>query len=91
VYFLRSRGLLNGLASANWVFRDESMQMAFAFDVIGTARRQEPGCAEVESGRFLLAVVGLVEDSQRDRFRAAVIIMARDYRLGAGPGAASRR
>ena len=27
VYFLRSRGLLNGLASGtNWVFRDESMQ-----------------------------------------------------------------
>jgi ribonucleoside-diphosphate reductase beta chain len=31
VYFLRSRGLLNGLASGtNWVFRDESMHMAFA-------------------------------------------------------------
>ena len=29
VYFLRSRGLLNGLASGtNWVFRDESMHMA---------------------------------------------------------------
>ncbi len=35
VYFLRSRGLLNGLASGtNWVFRDESMHMAFAFDVV---------------------------------------------------------
>ena len=44
VYFLRSRGLLNGLASGtNWVFRDESMHMAFAFDVIDTARREEPG------------------------------------------------
>src|SRR5487761_1390277 len=33
VYFLRSRGLLNGLASGtNWVFRDESMHMAFAFE-----------------------------------------------------------
>jgi ribonucleoside-diphosphate reductase beta chain len=43
VYFLRSRGLLNGLASGtNWVFRDESMHMAFAFDVIDTARREEP-------------------------------------------------
>ena len=38
VYFLRSRGLLNGLASGtNWVFRDESMHMAFAFDVVDTA------------------------------------------------------
>ena len=43
MYFLRSRGLLNGLASGtNWVFRDESMHMAFAFDVVETARREEP-------------------------------------------------
>lgn len=43
VYFLRSRGLLNGLASGtNWVFRDESMHMAFAFDVIDTVRTEEP-------------------------------------------------
>jgi ribonucleoside-diphosphate reductase beta chain len=43
VYFLRSRGLLNGLASGtNWVFRDESMHMAFAFDVVETVRREEP-------------------------------------------------
>jgi ribonucleoside-diphosphate reductase beta chain len=44
VYFLRSRGLLNGLASGtNWVFRDESMHMAFAFDVVATVRAEEPG------------------------------------------------
>ena len=43
VYFLRSRGLLNGLASGtNWVFRDESMHMAFAFDIAETVRREEP-------------------------------------------------
>ena len=43
VYFLRSRGLLNGLASGtNWVFRDESMHMAFAFDVVDTVRAEEP-------------------------------------------------
>jgi ribonucleoside-diphosphate reductase beta chain len=43
VYFLRSRGLLSGLASGtNWVFRDESMHMAFAYDVIDTVRSQEP-------------------------------------------------
>ena len=43
VYFLRSRGLLNGLASGtNWVFRDESMHMAFAYDVIDTVRAEEP-------------------------------------------------
>jgi ribonucleoside-diphosphate reductase beta chain len=43
VYFLRSRGLLNGLASGtNWVFRDESMHMAFAFDVVETIRTEQP-------------------------------------------------
>ena len=43
VYFLRSRGLLNGLASGtNWVFRDESMHMAFAFDVVDQVRAEEP-------------------------------------------------
>lgn len=43
VYFLRSRGLLDGLASGtNWVFRDESMHMRFAFEVIDTIREEEP-------------------------------------------------
>lgn len=44
VWFLRSRGLLPGLAAGtNWVFRDESGHMAFAFEVIRTARAEEPG------------------------------------------------
>ncbi|MBX2996020.1 MAG: ribonucleotide-diphosphate reductase subunit beta [Bdellovibrionaceae bacterium] len=44
VYFLRSKGLLQGLASGtNWVFRDESMHMAMAMEVISTARKEEPG------------------------------------------------
>ncbi|THD06372.1 ribonucleotide-diphosphate reductase subunit beta [Rhodanobacter lindaniclasticus] len=43
VYYLRSRGLLHGLAAGtNWVFRDESCHMAFAFDVVRTVRAQEP-------------------------------------------------
>ena len=49
VYFLRSRGLLNGLASGtNWVFRDESMHMAFAFDVVAAVRAEEPGLFDDE-------------------------------------------
>jgi ribonucleoside-diphosphate reductase beta chain len=49
VYFLRARGLLNGLASGtNWVFRDESMHMAFAFDVIDTVRAEEPDLFDAE-------------------------------------------
>ena len=43
VYFLRSRGLLHGLAGGtNWVFRDESAHMAFAFEVVETVRAEEP-------------------------------------------------
>ena len=43
MYYLRSRGLLHGLASGtNWVFRDESGHMAFAFEVVRTVREQEP-------------------------------------------------
>jgi ribonucleoside-diphosphate reductase beta chain len=43
VYYLRSRGLLHGLAAGtNWVFRDESAHMAFAFEVVKIVRREEP-------------------------------------------------
>lgn len=43
VYFLRSKGLLHGLASGtNWVFRDESAHMAFAFEVVNKVRTEEP-------------------------------------------------
>ncbi|SMF69429.1 ribonucleotide-diphosphate reductase subunit beta [Pseudobacteriovorax antillogorgiicola] len=43
VYFLRSKGLLHGLASGtNWVFRDESCHMNFAFEVINTVKSEEP-------------------------------------------------
>ena len=44
VYFLRSRGLLHGLAAGtNWVFRDESAHMAFAFEVVDTVRARGAG------------------------------------------------
>ena len=43
VYFLRSKGLLNGLAGGtNWVFRDESMHIAAAMEIIKTARAEDP-------------------------------------------------
>src|SRR5262249_36528914 len=43
VYYLRSRGLLHGLAAGtNWVFRDESAHMAFAFAVVNVIRAEEP-------------------------------------------------
>lgn len=43
VYYLRSKGLLHGLATGtNWVFRDESAHMDFAFSVVDQIREEEP-------------------------------------------------
>jgi ribonucleoside-diphosphate reductase beta chain len=43
VYFLRSKGLLNGLATGtNWVFRDESAHIDFAFKVVEVALEEQP-------------------------------------------------
>jgi len=43
VYFLRSKGLLPGLATGtNWVFRDESAHIEFAMAVVDTIRKEEP-------------------------------------------------
>jgi ribonucleoside-diphosphate reductase beta chain len=43
VYYLRAKGLLHGLATGtNWVFRDESAHMEFAFSLVDTVRREEP-------------------------------------------------
>ena len=49
VYFLRSKGLLSGLASGtNWVFRDESMHMGFANEVVNTVRDEQPELFDAE-------------------------------------------
>ncbi|MBB2911448.1 ribonucleoside-diphosphate reductase beta chain [Streptosporangium becharense] len=49
VYWFRSRGLLSGLATGtNWVFRDESLHMEFAFGVVDTVRAEEPGLFDDE-------------------------------------------
>lgn len=43
VYYLRSKGLLNGLATGtNWVFRDESAHITYALEVIKVVRQEEP-------------------------------------------------
>lgn len=61
VYFLRSRGLCQGLASGtNWVFRDESAHMAFAFEVAHTVRREEPSLFDADLER---SVVSMLEDA----------------------------
>jgi len=43
VYYLRNKGLLPGLATAtNWVFRDETLHIQGAMDVIKVIRREYP-------------------------------------------------
>ena len=65
VYFLRSRGLLNGLAAGtNWVFRDESMHMAFAFDVVETVRREEPDLFDDELAAQVAAMMRDAVDAE---------------------------
>ncbi len=61
VYFLRSRGLLPGLAAGtNWVFRDESAHMAFAFEVLNMVRREEP---ELFDARWAASVTQMIEEA----------------------------
>jgi ribonucleoside-diphosphate reductase beta chain len=58
VYFLRSRGLLPGLAAGTaWVFRDESAHMAFAFEVIRTVRAEEPELFDAEWAQRVLQMI----------------------------------
>lgn len=61
VYFLRSKGLLNGLATGtNWVFRDESAHIDFAYKVIDTALEEEP---QLFDDRMKDMVVAMFKDA----------------------------
>lgn len=61
VYFLRSRGLLHGLAAGtNWVFRDESAHMDFAFAVVDTVRKEEP---ELFDDELTSSVVKMLDEA----------------------------
>lgn len=49
VYFLRSKGLLNGLATGtNWVFRDESLHITFAYRIVDIIRREYPNLFDAD-------------------------------------------
>jgi ribonucleoside-diphosphate reductase beta chain len=74
VYFLRSRGLLPGLAAGTaWVFRDESAHMAFAFEVIKTVRAEEPGLFDAEWAR---QVVQMIEEAVECESEFAADVLA---------------
>ena len=63
VYFMRSKGLLNGFASVtNWIFRDESCHMNFAFEVVDTVRRESP---HLFDSAMQNEVVKMMEDAVR--------------------------
>ncbi|MFN2411536.1 MAG: ribonucleotide-diphosphate reductase subunit beta [Pyrinomonadaceae bacterium] len=58
VYFLRSKGLLPGLASGtNWVFRDESAHMSFAFEVVGQVRKEEADLFDADLEREIATML----------------------------------
>ena len=65
VYFLRSKGLLNGLAAGtNWVFRDESMHMNFALEVVNTVRDEEPALFDDELGHRITEMIEEAVDAE---------------------------
>jgi ribonucleoside-diphosphate reductase beta chain len=58
VYFLRSKGLLNGLAGGtNWVFRDESMHIDFAYEIIRVVRSEEPALFDADLRSRIVAMM----------------------------------
>jgi ribonucleoside-diphosphate reductase beta chain len=65
VYFLRSRGLLHGLASGtNWVFRDESCHLEFAFEVVNIVRQQHPELFDAEMERNVVQMMAEAVDCE---------------------------
>ncbi|MCC6225556.1 MAG: ribonucleotide-diphosphate reductase subunit beta [Microthrixaceae bacterium] len=74
VYFLRSKGLLNGLASGtNWVFRDESCHMNFAFEVIDTVRNEEP---ELFDDDLTARVTAMIREAVEVEYRFAEDVLS---------------
>jgi ribonucleoside-diphosphate reductase beta chain len=65
VYYLRSRGLLHGLATGtNWVFRDESAHMQFAFEVVKQVREQEPDLFDADLQRQVVQMLEEAVDAE---------------------------
>jgi ribonucleoside-diphosphate reductase beta chain len=65
VYYLRSKGLLNGLASGtNWVFRDESCHIDFAFKVAEIAMDEEPDLMDDRMKEMIKVMIGEAIDAE---------------------------
>jgi ribonucleoside-diphosphate reductase beta chain len=79
VYFLRSKGLLHGLASGtNWVFRDESCHMNFAFDVVKQVRKEESDLFDTDLERQIAQMLDEAVDCE--------VQFAEDILSGGVPG-----
>jgi ribonucleoside-diphosphate reductase beta chain len=79
VYFLRSKGLLHGLAAGtNWVFRDESAHMAFAFEVVKKVREEEPSLFDEHLNRQIVEMLDEAVECEMQ--------FARDILSGGVPG-----
>jgi ribonucleoside-diphosphate reductase beta chain len=58
VYYMRSRGLLQGLATGtSWVFRDESAHIDFALEVISTVRAERPDLFDESFHQSVIAML----------------------------------
>jgi ribonucleoside-diphosphate reductase beta chain len=65
VYFLRSKGLLHGLAAGtNWVFRDESCHLEFAFEVVNVVRSQEPDLWDANLEQDIIQMIREAVDAE---------------------------
>src|SRR6202007_2904627 len=65
VYFLRSKGLLHGLAAGtHWVFRDESCHLEFAFEVVNVVRSQEPDLWDADLERQIVEMLHEAVDAE---------------------------
>jgi ribonucleoside-diphosphate reductase beta chain len=65
VYFLRSKGLLHGLAAGtNWVFRDESAHMNFAFEVVKKVRTEDPALFDEAMTRDIVTMLDEAVDCE---------------------------
>lgn len=65
VYFFRSKGLLHGLAGGtNWVFRDESCHLEFAFEVVRVVRDQEPDLWDADLERQIIEMMHEAVDAE---------------------------
>jgi ribonucleoside-diphosphate reductase beta chain len=74
VYFLRSKGLLNGLAAGtNWVFRDESAHMNFAFEVVNTVRKEQP---ELFDDEMAASIREMLDEAIACEYRFAQDVLA---------------